>query len=49
MLLGKKLTMRQITDCMQVLRDIIGYADKNANENLLLSVLTAHLADVIKK
>ncbi|MBR3955941.1 MAG: hypothetical protein IKJ63_10765 [Clostridia bacterium] len=48
MLLGKKLTMRQITDCMQVLRDIIGYADKNANENLLLSVLTAHLADVMK-
>ncbi len=46
--LGGKLTMQQITDCMQVLRDIIGYADKNANENLLLSVLTARLADVIK-
>lgn len=48
MMLGNKLTMRQITDCMAVLRDIIGYADKNANENLLLSVLTMHLADVIK-
>jgi len=48
MQLGNKLTMRQITDCMSVLRDIIGYADKNANENLLLSVLTAHLADVMK-
>lgn len=46
--LGGKLTMQQVADCMQVLRDIIGYADKNANENLLLSVLTARLADVVK-
>lgn len=48
MLLGGKLTMRQITDCMDVLREICIYADKNANENLLLSVLTARLADVVK-
>ena len=47
--LGKKFTMRQITELMSVLRDIIGYADKNANENLLLSVLTARLADVMKQ
>lgn len=47
-LLGGKLRMQQITDCMNVLREICIYADKNANENLLLSVLTARLADVIK-
>lgn len=47
--LGKKLTMRQITECMSVLREICAYADKNANENLLLSVLTARLADVMKQ
>ena len=47
-LLGRKLRMRQITDCMNVLREICIYADKNANENLLLSVLTARLAEVIK-
>lgn len=47
--LGAKFSMRKITDCMDVLRDICAYADKNANENLLLSVLTARLADVMKQ
>lgn len=48
MLLGKAFTMTQITQCMSVLREICAYADKNANENLLISVLTARLADVMK-
>lgn len=48
LLLGKNLTISQMTDCMEVLRGIGEYADRNANENLLLSVLTARLADAVK-
>ena len=42
-LLGKAFSMAQLTNIMSVLREICVYADKNANENLLLGVLTARL------
>lgn len=46
--LGTAFNMHQITQLMSVLRDICEYADKNANENLLLCVLTSRLAAVWK-
>ncbi len=46
MLLGNAFGMHEITQFMAVLREVCEYADKNANENLLLCVLTARLAEV---
>lgn len=46
-LLGSALQMRQITQLMSVLREVCEYADKNANENLLLCVLTSRIAEVL--